>query len=123
MVQIIIALPLMMFGVAMASWVLAAADAGIDPRWGQYWYGDFVRMGVIFGIVSGAVWLVLLPPFLAVQARRLHDMGQSAWWVALNAVGLGSIPTVMALMPSQPHPNRWGDVPFDPSAESTPALA
>lgn len=122
-VQLIVAIPLLFFGALALSWLLAALETGIDPRWGLYWYRDSVPVAAAFIGVSLAVWLALLPPFLAVQARRLHDMGQSGWWVALNAVGLGSIPTVMAMMPSQPVPNRWGDVPFDPSATASPALA
>lgn len=123
LVQLIVALPLLFLLVAMGGWVVAAYSAGIDPFLGMRWYGDLIPTMLVLAAVSLALGVALGIPLYAAQSRRLHDMGQSGWFVALNLVGLGSIPTVMALMPAQPHPNRWGDVPFDPSAEATPALA
>ena len=33
------------------------------------------------GLVQGLADLALLLPFLSVGSRRLHDVGQSAWWL------------------------------------------
>ncbi len=111
LVQLIVGLPLMFLLVAAAGWILAAAEAGIDPFYGRFPFEELLGTLAIFGGVSLVVWAALLPPYLAVQSRRLHDMNQTGWWVALNAIGLGSIPTVMALMPSHPEANEWGEVP------------
>lgn len=67
-------------------------------------------MVVVFGIYI-LVMLVLTIPYLAVSARRLHDMGQSAHWLWLNLIGFGIVPVVMAFFDSQWGPNRWGDDP------------
>ena len=59
--------------------------------------------------LSVIVSLLLLVPAVAVAARRLHDMGKSAWWLLI-----GFVPIVGALIllwfytrPSD-GPNAWG---------------
>jgi uncharacterized membrane protein YhaH (DUF805 family) len=50
--------------------------------------------GVLFGGTEGLppfpittfVLIALLPAHIAVSARRLHDAGRSAWWLALGIV-------------------------------------
>lgn len=36
-----------------------------------------IFLGIMFS------WCALIPPFLAVSIRRLHDIGKSAWWLLL----------------------------------------
>ena len=55
--------------------------------------------------------LAFLLPNLAAQARRLHDMGQSALWLLLGLAGLGIVPLVMCIMDTQPGTNQWGPDP------------
>ncbi|GIG54072.1 DUF805 domain-containing protein [Demequina activiva] len=87
--------------------------------------GDGEPSGVAIAIylVVIALWflgmLVLYLPFLAVWARRLHDMGQTGHWLWLNLVSLGIVPGIMAFMDSEPGPNRWGP---DPKAAERPAV-
>ena len=62
-----------------------------------YWQLFLVVAGLIaeifdFGIgwrsspLTSIFWLVTLIPTLAVAARRLHDVGRSAWWLFLYFV-------------------------------------
>lgn len=77
----------------------------LDPaavEWGWMILGFALMM-----IVS----LVFLLPSYAASVRRLHDMGQSGWWVLLNFVGGGIIVLVMCIMDTQPHDNQWGPDP------------
>ena len=57
---------------------------------------------------------------LGVNARRLHDMGQSAHWLWLYLVNLSIVPIIMAIMEGQPHANQWGP---DPKAAQNEAPA
>lgn len=68
---------------------------------------------IVFGIYFLAM-LVLTIPYLAVTARRLHDMGQSAHWLWLHLVGFGIVPVIMAFFDSEWGQNRWGP---DPKAQ------
>ena len=63
--------------------------------------------------------LVLYIPYLAVWARRLHDMGQTGHWLWLNLVSLGIVPLIMAFMDSERGANRWGP---DPKAAERPGV-
>jgi uncharacterized membrane protein YhaH (DUF805 family) len=56
----------------------------------EFWWFALFSVGCqIFGqilggdILSGIISLGLLLPTLAVGARRLHDVGRSAWWLLL----------------------------------------
>lgn len=61
------------------------------------------------------VWLALLIPNIAVGVRRLHDINMSGWWYLINLVPLlgALVFFVFTLMPGNPHPNRFGEVPSD----------
>lgn len=71
---------------------------------------NFVPMLIGIGLMM-IVSLVFLLPSLAALVRRLHDMGQSGWWILLSLIGLGIVPLIMAVMDSQPYDNRWGPDP------------
>ena len=71
---------------------------------------DWNRMAgaaILLTIVSLALWL----PSLAVGVRRLHDIGQSGWWMLLQIVGLGIVLLVMFVLDGQPKENQWGPDP------------
>lgn len=58
-------------------------------------------------------WLYFIVPSITALARRLHDMGQSAFWILIAFVPLGGLALfVMSLMSSQPGPNRFGPRPL-----------
>lgn len=40
-------------------------------------------MGTVLGAI---IFLALIPPWLAVGSRRLHDMGRSGWWQLLMCI-------------------------------------
>lgn len=64
-------------------------------------------------IILWVVNLALLLPTLAVQARRLHDTGKSAWLLLLNlGCGIGSIILLFLLIPEGTRgPNQFGEDP------------
>lgn len=57
-------------------------------------------------------------PALAVQVRRLHDIGRSGWWVFIALVPLvGAIVLfVFDVLPSENGANRYGQEPVTGSA-------
>ena len=65
-------------------------------------------LGLFFVLL---MFIVLLIPLLSQQIRRLHDIGYSGWWVLVGLfvpyIG-GFILLIMSLLPSQPHPNKYG---------------
>ena len=72
---------------------------GSDAGWGMIFF--FVLM----------VFCVFLIPLLSQQIRRLHDIGVSGWWVLIGLFVpyIGAfILLIMSLLPSQPHPNKYG---------------
>lgn len=95
--------------------------ASLSEYW---WYVLFTfilsaAITLIFGthtfgeIVSGIVSLALLLPGLGLSVRRLHDIGNSGWWVFIALIPLiGWIWLLIKLAtPSQQTPNEYGPVP------------
>lgn len=97
-----------------------------------YWMFVLVRYAIIllpvffvFGVESdGAVnygyimWLVLLWPWLAVQAKRWHDRDKSGWWILiyfLPVIGFFWILIENGLLRGTPGTNRFGPDPLDES--------
>ncbi|PKQ27255.1 MAG: DUF805 domain-containing protein [Actinobacteria bacterium HGW-Actinobacteria-4] len=89
------------------------AYGNFEPTW-----ANFAPMIIVYAVMS-LVNLVLLIPFLAASARRLHDMGQSGHWLWLNVAGLGVVPLIMCIMDTQPFNNQWGP---DPKAHERVAM-
>lgn len=61
------------------------------------------------------VYLVVLWPSLAVQAKRWHDQDKSAWWILINFVPFvgGLISLIMCgFIAGTPGPNRFGEGPM-----------
>ena len=83
----------------------------------EYWWSylgcciiSFVAcITIILGPIAG---LAMTIPSLAAMARRLHDIGKSGWWVALNFIGLGIIPLIMCIMDGEDGPNQYGEKPL-----------
>ncbi len=51
----------------------------------EYWW--FVLLNLVLSFVpfiSNVAAIVLFLPLIAVQVRRLHDTGRSAWWLLLE---------------------------------------
>ncbi len=65
------------------------------------------------GFLSNIVGLALLLPSLGLLFRRFHDAGHSGWnicWSFLPVIGW-IILIVYLCQPSQPYPNKYGNVP------------
>lgn len=62
--------------------------------------------------VTAYVLLTVIPA-MAVCIRRLHDMGNSAWWVLLGFIPYlgGIILLLLMVQPSAPGSNQWGPNP------------
>lgn len=72
-------------------------------------YPDAPYVSFLAGLVSA---LLLLPSF-AVQVRRFHDIGRSAWnllWALVPVAGVIVI-IVFSAQRSEPHENRYGHSP------------
>lgn len=91
-----------------------AEDPALDPTavdWGAF----TAAVGVLL-----AYALAYSVPALAAQSRRLHDIGQPAWWLLLHPLGLGAVVLAMCLLRGQPGSNRHGP---DPQLVGVPARA
>ena len=56
--------------------------------------------------------LAILLPSYAVTVRRLHDTGNSGWWLLLMFVPFGNIILlIFCLIDSTPGPNQYGENP------------
>ena len=64
---------------------------------------------IIFFLYAVAVFL----PGLAVNIRRLHDIGKSGWWYLIYLIPIiGAIwLTVLMCLDSEPGENQWGENP------------
>ncbi len=82
----------------------------------EFWWFALVTLVVGFiPIIGWLIRLALLLPSLSVQARRLHDMNRSAWWLLLlvppiTPIG-GIILLIMSAFPGTLGPNRYGPNP------------
>ena len=63
-----------------------------------------------FFAIFGLIFLIATIPLISQQIRRLHDIGLSGWWFLLIFLPyLGPFALfVMSMLPSEPHPNRFG---------------
>jgi uncharacterized membrane protein YhaH (DUF805 family) len=82
----------------------------------EYWWfilayvASAVLAGFIHEFLYYLVVLAFLLPLLAVGARRLHDVGRSAWFLLLGLVPvIGSLVLLYFMVqPSQPESNAYG---------------
>jgi uncharacterized membrane protein YhaH (DUF805 family) len=61
------------------------------------------------------VWLGLfLVPSIAIQVRRLHDIGLSGWWYFISFVPYigGLVLFIMSCLQSEQHTNKYGPNPY-----------
>ncbi len=76
--------------------------------------GDGMNIGVIIiGVIALVVGIGLLLPSLAVNVRRLHDIGKSGWWLLIGFIPFvgGIVLFIFSLMDSQPGENMYGPNP------------
>lgn len=90
----------------------------------EYWWVILANMiaGFILGFIGGILGvdtalsslycLAALVPGICLGARRLHDTGKSGWLLLIGLIPLVNlILVVFMLQPSDPQPNRFGQVP------------
>ncbi|MDC7292291.1 MULTISPECIES: DUF805 domain-containing protein [unclassified Butyrivibrio] len=67
----------------------------------------------VFAIVGTVVGLALICPTLAVEIRRLHDIGKSGWYLLFNLIPLvgAIILLVWFCKDSEPGDNMYGPNP------------
>ena len=87
--------------------VFSSADAAGNVDTSLINWAPMAVGAIIYVIAS----LALVLPTYAVWARRLHDMGQSGWWLLLSLISLGIVPLIMAFLDSQRFTNQWGADP------------
>ena len=68
-------------------------------------------IGIILGIAMAVAFIVLVIATVAASVRRLHDRGQSGWFLLLYLVPFGSIIIIVFMvMPGTPGDNQYGPV-------------
>lgn len=112
---------------SLFTWLLSLATSGLDAL---FFGADFSEGGLLNGVTSVAV----LVPGVAVQWRRLHDIGKPGWYfliwvlaiiaafaltVVSAAVGIilllvaGGVLLYWNVKPSDPGMNAYGPNPYD----------
>ncbi|MCO1655114.1 DUF805 domain-containing protein [Pseudonocardia humida] len=106
--------------------VLGAIASAVDAALGFGGYTTVTAPGYAGftyspGIIAVVVGLVLLVPSLAVEVRRLHDTGRSAWWLLIVLVPLAGVVVLIVFwaLEGQRGENAYGP---DPKA-AEPAMA
>jgi len=90
----------------------------------EFWYYFLaaIIVGIIIGVIDGLLGttiigtiyaLALFLPGLAVEFRRLHDTGRSAWWLLIALIPLVGIIVLIYFwaQPSQEGDNEHGPKP------------
>lgn len=82
----------------------------------EYWFFAlfYIIVSVLAGFVEGLTgivglsyvpWLAFIIPSIAVGCRRMHDTGRSGWFQLVPIYNL-----ILALTPSNPGTNKYGDL-------------
>ena len=74
-------------------------------------FGLLGAVSSIFTVLMVIVELAIIVPNLALEIRRMHDIGKSGWYilVALGPLVGGLIVLYWFAQPSDPNPNQYGD--------------
>lgn len=73
---------------------------------------SFVLSGQTLYYVSSVIPIILLIPYLAVGARRLHDIGKSGWWLLLICLCCAPVLLFFFVQNSEGD-NEYGPAPLD----------
>lgn len=107
------------------------ADFSGRARRKEYWIFSLINYIIIFFLyilqivmIESTLWLIfpiifflyavaVFLPGLAVNIRRLHDIGKSGWWYLIYLIPIiGDIwLTVLMCLDSEPGENQWGENP------------
>ncbi len=111
--------PSVSFGRAISLFFSHYADFKGRSRRSEYWWASLFcnLVSIVLTAVLGDlawIWsLVILIPTLAINVRRLHDIGKSGWWYLLILIPLvGSIILlIFCCQDSERGRNKWGRSP------------
>ena len=107
------------------------ADFSGRARRKEYWIFSLINYIIIFFLyilqivmIESTLWLIfpiifflyavaVFLPGLAVDIRRLHDIGKSGWWYLIYLIPIiGAIwLTGLMCLDSEPGENQWGENP------------
>ena len=107
------------------------ADFSGRARRKEYWIFSLINYIIIFFLyilqivmIESTLWLIfpiifflyavaVFLPGLAVNIRRLHDIGKSGWWYLIYLIPIiGAIwLTVLMCLDNEPGENQWGENP------------
>lgn len=107
------------------------ADFSGRARRKEYWIFSLINNIIIFFLyilqivmIESTLWLIfpiilflyamaVFLPGLAVNIRRLHDIGKSGWWYLIYLIPIISAIwlTVLMCLDSEPGENQWGENP------------
>lgn len=107
------------------------ADFSGRARRKEYWIFSLINYIIIFFLyilqivmIESTLWLIfpiifflyavaVFLPGLAVNIRRLHDIGKSGWWYLIYLIPIiGAIwLTILMCLDSEPGENQWGENP------------
>lgn len=102
------------------AWRTYAEFRGRTSRVHYWWFVLFNFSATVLLLVLGVLihapfllWLyalAILLPNLAIQCRRLHDTGRSAWWLLIGLVPLAGaiVLLVFYLLPGDAGSNAYG---------------
>ena len=86
----------------------------------EFWFFNLFTFSLsliissLFGPQSpllGLLMLAIFLPFLAVSARRLHDIGKSGWWYLISLTGIGFFLLIFWwVQDSDTNENQYGEV-------------
>lgn len=107
------------------------ADFSGRARRKEYWIFSLINYIIIFFLyilqivmIESTLWLIfpiifflyavaVFLPGLAVNIRRLHDIGKSGWWYLIYLIPIiGAIWLIVLMcLDSEPGENQWGENP------------
>jgi uncharacterized membrane protein YhaH (DUF805 family) len=109
----------MMFKEYLKAWKNSFNFKGRASR-NEYW-GSVLTFIIILNIIvlfpvsiliKGALYLVLLIPFISLTLRRFHDVGISGWWALvcyiLCIILIGYIVIIIICLRKSKDDNKWG---------------
>ena len=96
-----------------------ATFSGRAQRSEYWWWVLFMILWIWIPIVNIVLGLIFLIPSLAVQVRRLHDIGRSGWWWFIGMIPIigGIVLLVFYLTDSQTGENQYGPNPKEVRAQ------
>jgi uncharacterized membrane protein YhaH (DUF805 family) len=82
-------------------------------------------LGKLFSVIGMIAFFTAfvgtVVPTIALQVRRLHDIGQSGWWYFFGFIPYvgGMVLLIMSALPSKPDTNEYGPNPYGDVSNTT----